>query len=90
MAGKTLSFSNIFLSNGRTTINSTRDQFSKFNWRERRFYKILPCFDPAQELLRNCASNFNRHAEPSRPCVVYRSFHEVAQCTEPRQFRTRK
>jgi hypothetical protein len=55
MAGKTLSFSNIFLSNAHATISSTRDQFSKFNWRERRFSEIFLCFDPTQGLMRDCA-----------------------------------
>jgi len=43
MAAKTLSFSNIFLSNARATISNTRDRFSKFNCRERCFYKIFLC-----------------------------------------------
>jgi hypothetical protein len=49
------------LSNARATISSTGGQAGKF--RERRFSEIFLCFDPAQQLTRDCGSSSN----PSNP-----------------------
>jgi hypothetical protein len=62
MAGKTLSFSNIFWSNARVTIGSTRDPAGKSR---APFSEIFLCFDSAQKLMRDCASNSNSGASAS-------------------------